>query len=392
MGDIFDQAAKKPAPDIFDRASQMTQLSQDKNFLAANSEDKINYLSSQDPDFAKASREDQLGYIGHLTGKPTQPTQIPTQMANDRLLRGVGTAPATIGAAPTGAGAWLNNAESDLLHGSENTWVGKILHAAGANPNGLEAGVSPAVAQEMGSVPLGLVHAAQGVVETPEHPIAGPLKVASGALQAASLPLSFVAPETQALKEASTASQARQALLPTTEEAGKLFQPIEAAAKNVPVKTDPARAIAEEANKYAQSGATMPKVLKNFLKRTEASPASFPFPAEPPTPMLYPEGRLFAQNSGRLSVTDQMAANPNMQRLVGRFAEALKDANRAAAEEVGMGAEYDKAMKQYAGAANRAKMLQNLKDVAQSSVAKYLLEGVGAGVAGAGMYKLLSKK
>lgn len=184
----------------------------------------------------------------------------------------------------------------------------------------------------------------------------------------------------------------RQTLLPTTEEAGKLFQPIEAAAKNVPVKTDVARAIAEEAKQYADKGATLPKVLKNFLSRTEATPASFPYPADPAPPVLYPESRLFAQNAGRLSAAEQMAANPNMQRLVGKFANALKETNRAGAEEVGMGAQYDQAMKTYAGAANRAKLLANLQKVAENAVVKGVVEGVGLGTGGLLAYKALSKK
>ena len=86
-----------------------------------------------------------------------------------------------------------------------------------------------------------------------------------------------------------------------------------------------------------------------------------------------------------------MAAKPNMQCLVSQFAGALKDANRGAADEVGMGAEYDAAMKQYAGAANRAKFLANLKDFATNAVVKHVAEGVGIGAAGAAGYKLLSK-
>ncbi len=50
-----------------------TQLSQDKDFLAAGPDDQIKYLSAQDPDFAKASRDDQMGYLGHVTGKPFTP-------------------------------------------------------------------------------------------------------------------------------------------------------------------------------------------------------------------------------------------------------------------------------------------------------------------------------
>lgn len=48
--------------------------------------------------------------------------------------------PATIGPAPTGVGAWLGNAENDLLHGNQSTIIGKTLHTLGANPNGLAGG------------------------------------------------------------------------------------------------------------------------------------------------------------------------------------------------------------------------------------------------------------
>jgi hypothetical protein len=163
------------------------------------------------------------------------------------------------------------------------------------------------------------------------------------------------------------AEAARKSFLPTTEEAGQLFQPIDAAAKSIPVDTKGARAIAEEAQRYGDAGATVPPVIKKFLARTEPTPASFPSPAVPAEPMNYPEGRLFGQNASRLSATDRLAATPNMERLVGKFADALRTANRGAAEKVGMGAQYDEAMRTYAGAAGRAKMLANLGDVAKKA-------------------------
>ena len=295
------------------------------------------------------------------------------ETATDRIASPQGTTTGTISAAPTGASAWLGNAENDILHGGQGTFIGKMLHAAGANPNGAEAGVSPATAQQMESVPLGLLHTAQGIVETPDHPVAGPLKAASGVLQTASMPLSFAAPETQALKDSSALSQIRQAALPTTEEAGKLFQPIEAAAKNVPVKTDAARAIAEEAKQYADSGATMPKVLKNFLNRTEPTPANFPYPAESAPEVLYPESRMFAQNAGRLSASEKLESNPQIQRLTTKFAQALKDSNRDAADAVGMGKEYDQAMSKY----RTASQLQTLKDNAVKYATGVIAGGLG---------------
>ena len=324
-------------------------------------------------------------------GNPIQNTTaatapLPAETAADRIASPKGTTTGTISAAPTGAKAWLNDAENDVLHGGQNTFIGKLLHAAGANPNGAEAGVSPAVAQNMASVPLGVIHTAQGIADMPDHPVTGGLHALGGALQTATLPLSFIAPETQALKDASVASQVRQALLPTTQEVGKGFAPIEAAAKSTPINTDAARAIADEANKYAQTGAQMPKVLRNFLDRTAGKS-----PMDPQSPVFYPEGRKFAENAGKLSVSETMDTKPQMQRLVGKFADALKTANRDAAAEVGMGDQYDEVMKAYRGAAGRENMLEKLKDLATSEVVKHVATGAGIGGAGYAAYKTFGK-
>jgi hypothetical protein len=50
-----------------------SQLAQDKDFMGADPEEQMKFLSSQDQDFAKAPREDQMGYLEHLTGKPVRP-------------------------------------------------------------------------------------------------------------------------------------------------------------------------------------------------------------------------------------------------------------------------------------------------------------------------------
>jgi hypothetical protein len=307
---------------------------------------------------------------GYTLDTPASP-----ETATDRIAAPWGTTEGTVSAAPTGPRAWLGNAENDLLHGGQATFIGKALHAMGANPNGAEAGVSPATAQNMESVPLGLIHAAQGAVETPDHPIAGPLKAAGGLLQAASMPLSFLAPETEALGSSSKLSQLRQAALPTTEEAGRLFQPIEEAAKNVPVNTAPARKIAELAKDYGEAGAQgPPKVLARFLRKTEPV-SGFPLPeGEETVPqVLYPQARKFAENAGRLSAGETLNSNPQMQRLVSEFAQALKDANREAAEQVGMGKEYDQAMSRY----RTASQLKTLKENALKYATGVIAGGLG---------------
>jgi hypothetical protein len=49
-------------------APRITQLQQDKDFMAASIKDQKAYLKDTDPDFAKASPLDQDAYLGHITG------------------------------------------------------------------------------------------------------------------------------------------------------------------------------------------------------------------------------------------------------------------------------------------------------------------------------------
>lgn len=90
---------------------------------------------------------------------------------------------------------WSQNVQSDLLHGTDLTGVGRVLKAMGAH--GLESGVSPETAQFMGSLPLGLLRAVQGGSEMAQsgQRWQGTKDVAGGALDASQIPGAFVAPE-----------------------------------------------------------------------------------------------------------------------------------------------------------------------------------------------------
>ena len=173
---------------------------------------------------------------------------------------------------------------------------------------------------------------------------------------------------------------------------GEAFQTIETAAKHAPVETSAARRIAEQAKEYEDTGSgSMPQVLKKYLQRTEPTPGVFPEPHTPAPSVLYPESRKFAENAGRLSAQEIMEAKPQMQRLTSQFAQALKTANRAAAESVGMGDAYDDAMEAYAKSKGREEMLANVKDVAKKYVFRTMLQGMGLG-AGYDIYHLLFGK
>ncbi len=144
---------------------------------------------------------------------------------------------------------------------------------------------------------------------------------------------------------ASKAGEMADALMskiPSKAAAGAKFQTVMDAAKNVPIDTTEAGNAALRAEQLSKTGSTMPKVLNDFMK----------YPGD--RPLNYEIGRDFASNAGALSASEKLASNPQMLRQVGAFADAMKTANRAAAESVGMGSLYDDAMSEYAKAASMA--------------------------------------
>ncbi len=132
------------------------------------------------------------------------PASLPTATAQPGPEQPSGSAPyhaPSIAAAtqPHGLPAhleqWAADVQRDLMDGGGRTTLGALLHKLGAP--GLQTGVSPEAAQWMGSLPLGLSKAAQGAAETaqPGQRTQGLKDMGAGALQAATLPGAFVAPE-----------------------------------------------------------------------------------------------------------------------------------------------------------------------------------------------------
>lgn len=90
---------------------------------------------------------------------------------------------------------WAQNVQSDLMHGTDLTGVGAVLKAMGAH--GLQSGETEETAKFMGSLPLGLMRVAQGGSELalPGQRWAGTKDTIGGALDASTIPASFIAPE-----------------------------------------------------------------------------------------------------------------------------------------------------------------------------------------------------
>lgn len=126
-------------------------------------------------------------------------------------------------------------------------------------------------------------------------------------------------------------------MIPTAAKAGGKFEQVMTAAKDVPIDTAGAAKAVERAKELGQSGATLPKIFRDFIKNS---------------PTTYEEGRNFAINASKLSSRESSAMTGAMKSQIAEFASAMKNANREAAAKVGMGELYDQAMKEYRQAKN----------------------------------------
>lgn len=129
------------------------------------------------------------------------------------------------------------------------------------------------------------------------------------------------------------------AVLPSAARAGKKFDQVLAAAKNVPLDTTSIARIAGETETLASRGGNLPKVIRDFIKAHTDD-----------VPVTYEAGRDFAQNAADKAMSLTRVGKKNMARKVTQFTEAMKAGNREAATKVGMGELYDQAMKEYARA------------------------------------------
>jgi len=159
--------------------------------------------------------------------------------------------PGQISEAPTGVLPWLHSAENDIRYGTDNTLPGKVLKFLGAP--GINRGVNEETADNIAGPIIGPIKTAEGIAETTDHPIMGPIHAVGGALQTLSPALNFVAPESSEVAEASMArtGMLRRALRP----GGK---PAEAFTKNV---QDAWGAIQDS---IAQNGGKLPTTLDEF--------------------------------------------------------------------------------------------------------------------------------
>lgn len=170
---------------------------------------------------------------------------------------------------------------------------------------------------------------------------------------------------------AAPAALAKSAV-PTFARAGANFQEVMGAAKNVPINISGPGNQALRIMQLAERGGTMPKSVRDFLKRvTDPEKA----------PMTYEEARDFASNISRLSADEFNRLTPVMRREIGTLRVALNDSVASAAKAAGKLPQYQAAMKEYA---QRAK-LDHMRDDVWNAAKRYAVPG---GIAYYAMRKL----
>jgi hypothetical protein len=132
---------------------------------------------------------------------------------------------------------------------------------------------------------------------------------------------------------------------------------------------------------YAGRGGSMPKVIRDFIKRTTDPNLG---------PLTYAEARDFYSNATRLSAQEGMRLTDNLRRMVGQFKTDLGTAIQTTADQAGRLQDYQSAMSNYAGAQKLAQFGQAAKEAATEALIKIPLKWAPAGAATAWALKQLT--
>lgn len=336
--------------------------------MAANPHDQAAYLASVDPDFKSASSEDQAGYLAHITGKDaTAAPQIPEKYGftpenlGHNLLEGA-----------KGAASSIYDVGKDLL--SNPNWVQGPTST-------LNKYIVPPMEREVVKAgnelndPNGSKLAAAGHILASSVPLVGPWAASIGeqagtgdvgGATAQAAPAALAAATPKILGEIGEAMPSAK-----LERAGVAFQKAKAAAGPAQIDVTNPGNVALNIQRLSESGGAMPKVIRDFVKRSTD-------PNKPP--LTYSEARDFYSNATRLSADEQMRLTPTMKRQVGEFTRALGKSIQDTAAQSGVGKEHASAMRGYAGAKRLENQIEGVKGMAWDA-AKKAIPAAGAAYA-----------
>lgn len=176
--------------------------------------------------------------------------------------------------------------------------------------------------------------------------------------------------------------------MPNATRAGNKLGQIRAAAENVPTDPTSANAVIARAQELTDAGhGPLSAGMRKYV--TAQKPTAGNFMGAPiemgADPINYPESFDFASAAKKLSSRESSAQTGMMKSQVKQFAGALQDANRAAADQVGMGQMFDDAMKEY----RQAKTIENATAVAKKYALRATLTTALLGAGGAAAYEII---
>lgn len=246
-------------------------------------------------------------------------------------------------------------------------WRQRLSEFANRGSGSYKVGNTSEIGDFMASAPLGLLRMGKGASEVPQGKIwEGTKDIVGGGMEAATMPSMFMAPEVGEVGK----------LLPSTEKAAGILENVAKAANHIELPhLNRPLSVAMKIQEIAKSGATMPKVVRNFLER-----------ASKPEPLTYKDARQFYENATRVSFDEASRLTPKAKYMLGQFTKALDTSIHEAAKAVGMGDEYAKGMRAYHAAAKFKDFTSRVKTKALPAAAKGLAYGAGAGAG----YKLLT--
>lgn len=276
---------------------------------------------------------------------------------------------------------WFHNAETDLREGGSRTGVGRVLGKMQGNSGkytGLQAGTTPAVADFMGSVPLGAMQTGAGLAKMSDHPVSGAVDAAKGVAHMAEMPGMFMGgPGTKAVEAVPKGIAKVLEAVPGATRGAKQLSSVEEAAGHLPISLTRTDEPLAEAARMAENGFRLPYAIKKLLSRYVSG-----------EPIDYSDARQLYSNITELTAEDQQAIKPAMRRQLVLITQALKDDIGTTAAQVDKAADYYKGMKNYARGMKAQRIGKILRDALTSKTAKIAM----GGAAGYGVAKAIGKE
>jgi len=165
----------------------------------------------------------------------------------------------------------------------------------------------------------------------------------------------------------------------STTRAGKLFEGVEQVAGKVPINIQSPGRVALKIQQLADSGASMPQVIRKFLVRVTNPNKG---------PLTFSEARQFYSNASRLSRDEMNRLTPAMKYNVVEFTKELNSSLEQTAGRVGQSQAYENAMNAYRRAAKVRDIKKNFRTKVVPAAAKGAAAAAGAGLAYKG-YEML---